>query len=227
MKNINKKAITLLVLTTLLMALVPAMPMASADVYSYDQEIIWGVGIKPLPPEDDLAIEVWYKGSKAYFRATIPECYDPETSYATFAFDVDDDDLADFQIQYIPNEGWKYSAMESMAWQPWVEVPSEFILTNDVGVFTLKLPMALLSETYRFGFQACRKMVYEGTPRNAQIFCSTEPGELWYDSVYKDYVHSTYYVPMNLPPLKSDSVPGNGNGLDKPIPNDNFAKGKQ
>jgi len=235
MKLRNKTTATLLTAIFMISIFAVVMPV-SAKAYFYDEEVVWvsGAPIVELPDGDSLAVEVWYKGSKAYFRATIPECYEPETSYATFAFDVDNDDLADFQIQYDETCAWVYSEVEGTFWvkdiSDWQPVPSEYIPKHITGsrVFELKLPMSVLSSTYRFGFQAGRRVDYGGaTNKLAQIFCSTTPGELWYDALEKDYVHSTYYVEMHLPPLKSDSVPGKGNGLDKPIPNDNFAKGRQ
>jgi len=226
MNTMRRTTATLLIAIFMISTLALAV---SAEVYFEDEEVLWGctTPIQALT-DDGLTIEVWYEKGFAYFKATIPDCYNPATSYATFAFDVDDDNLADFQIQYIPSEGWKYSAMDNMAWQPWVEIPEDYILSNDGKVFMLELPVTVLSEIYRFGFQACRQGVYCtqcDKHHNAQIFYSTEAGELWYDG--SDYVHSTYYVTMNRPSLKSELVPGKGKGLDRVIPNDNFAKGRQ
>jgi len=245
-----RKKMTAILLTAIFMisAFAIAMPV-SAQVYKdfRDTEKIWGgdPDLVLLPNDDGLTIKVWYDDVFAYFRATIPECYNPETALTTFTFDVEPDGLADFQIQYDETGEWVYSEVDetNLIWfkdteAGWKEVPSEFIPEHKAGkrVFTLQIPVTVLGgfeSDYKFGVQA------NGEPSH-QLFYSTDPAHLWYQT--NDYVHSTYYVPMNvptplLPPqtkreaLKAKGVSGEGideaPGLDKAPPNENFAKGSE
>ena len=163
-------------------------------------EKIWGA-TPDLVEGNPLKVSVSYESDYVVFKATPPSNYDVEKSLTTFAFDVEPDGMADFQVQYNGTNQWIYSGVNTtsklwfkdtvVGWQP---VPA-YLLTSITGSeFTLKVPIAVLGgcgSTYKFLVQTC------GTPLH-QTFYSTNPRESWYDASFADYVHSTYYVPMTL-----------------------------
>jgi hypothetical protein len=179
-----------------------------------DTEVLW-IGGAPkykLPDGEKLQVVITYQDDYVVFNATIPDCYDPETSYTTFTFDTDADGLANFQIQYndTTTHTWLYSEVKncsgtykwSYAVDGWSTVPEYFVVSHeaDSRSFVLKVPLKVLGDcgsSYKFGVQTDRWTTESDEKIHLrQIFISTAAGELWWNGV--DYVHSTYYVPMTL-----------------------------
>lgn len=169
-----------------------------------NMEKIWGGDPDLVELTGQLEVSISYEDSMAIFKATPPSDYPADDM--TFTFDTDNDDVADFQIQYdeVAFGGWKYSEVneDTMNWikdeTGWIDVPSEFIVEIDVREFTLKMPLSTLSiPTYKFGVQT------NGEPGH-QTFYSTDPAHLWYDASFGDYAHSTYYVPVTATEISGD-----------------------
>ncbi len=165
-----------------------------------NQEKVWGGTPDVVPLTGQLEVSIKYEGENVVFKAITPTDYNAETTLTTFTFDTDSDGIADFQIQYMGSDVWNYSGVDvaSLTWDysltGWESVPSEFVTDNDINnrEFTLKVPMSVLGglgSNYMFGVQA------NGVSGH-QTFYSTDPAHLWYQT--NDYVHSTYYVPMDL-----------------------------
>lgn len=170
-------------------------------------EKIWGGNSDTAELNGQLEVSVGYEGSEedsknsyVVFKATPPSDYTAGTSLMTFTFDTNVNGWADFQVQYSGNGVWEYSEIDMVekkwvkdvdGWQP---VPEYLITSKDGREFTLKVPVEILGgfgSTYKFGVQT------NGEPSH-QTFYSTDPAHLWYLSSANDYIHSTYYVPMEL-----------------------------
>jgi len=172
---------------------------------SKNQEKVWGAEPNDLVTLDGkLTISVSYDGPYVMFQVIVPSDYNAESSLTSFIFDIEPDGRADFQIQYAGSGSWVYSEVDTtlspMKWfkdtEDWSEVPAMFITEQNIETrtFVLKVPIPVLGgfgSDYKFGVQTC------GEPGH-QTFYSTDPRHLWYDPDLKDYVHSTYYVPMTV-----------------------------
>jgi len=170
-------------------------------------EKIWGATPDTVELNGQLEVSVGYEVSEedskiAYvvFKATPPVGNGYGADDMTFAFDTDVNGWADFQVQFEQGH-WQYSEV-NMAEKKWVKdtdegwqsVPDELKVSRDGREFTLKVPVEILGgfgSTYKFGVQT------NGKPSH-QMFYSTDPAHLWYLASADDYIHSTYYVPMEL-----------------------------
>jgi len=165
-----------------------------------NQEKVWGGNPDLVDLKGQLEVSVSYENGYAVFKATPPSDYDAEKSLTTFTFDTDSNGLADFQVQYDGSNVWVYSEVDetNSIWfkdtdTGWLNVPSKFITDLEGREFTLKVPMSILGldSNYKFGVQTNGESGH-------QTFYSTDARHLWYDEALKDYVHSTYYVSMDL-----------------------------
>jgi len=157
--------------------------------------MVWTIpGLNEL--EGELVVEVFYGCDKTLFKATAPSDYG-ENGMMTFTFDMDRDEVADFQIQYKPGVEWRYSEVnEAMgSWEKditdWSPVPSKYTVSRNGRVFVLEVPTEDLGNKYKLGVDS--NDIPDG---NGQIFLSTDPEHLWWNG--SNYISSDWYVLMKV-----------------------------
>ncbi|OPL11982.1 MAG: hypothetical protein AVO34_01815 [Firmicutes bacterium ML8_F2] len=157
---------------------------------------------------DPLEVKVNYDGSdRAVFHAWAPDDYGwPGDDMMTFAFDVDNNGEADFQIQWNTNgeQKWNYDEPIVGTWnweKDWVEVPGDFVTGKDGKHFWVKIPVSYLGgydSEYKFGVDSNGHGSGKG-----QTFYSTDPWNLWStQSQPGNYTTSENYVPMSTKSAK-------------------------
>lgn len=143
-------------------------------------------GLEELDGELEVSIE--YGCEETTFTAKAPSDYAWD-DLMTFAFDMNCDGTADFQIQW--DEEWKYKEVVSGTWGNWEDVPEQYVLTKSGRTHTLTLPNSELGTKYKFGVDS-NSLNNEGS----QCFYSTDPAHLWYNGV--DYISSDKYVTLTV-----------------------------
>jgi len=169
------------------------MSIAKPFYDTRNMAIIWGQGLYEL--EGELVVEVFYGCEKTLFKATAPSDYG-NNGMMTFAFDMDRDaeDLADFQIQWEQGMGWRYKAVESLAWGDWQAVPGEYKMSKSGRVYTLELPTEDLGKKYKLGVDS-----NDQVDGNGQVFfTSSAPDTPWYSPAHNDYIRSDWFVLMKV-----------------------------
>ena len=159
-----------------------------------NMEMIWGTGLNEL--DGELVVEINYGGGKTLFKATAPSDYGTN-GMMTFTFDMANDGLADFQIQWAIGIGWRYSEVDEVAgkWvkdiptdeSNWKSVPGKYVTTKSGRTYTLEVPAEDSGIPYKFGVDS-----NDQADGNGQIFLSTDPEHIWYYD--GSYVSSHWYL---------------------------------
>jgi len=185
---------------------------------SRDEEQTWGSGVQPL--EDSLDITINYKTDITRYTAVAPQDYAPTPGgepdanayegMMTFAFDMDVDGEADFQIQWYNDSGvwkWGYKEVVAGSWEStWSPLPAKYTAVRSGMTYYLEVPTADLGSDYKFGVDCNALALGHG-----QTFYSTDPAHLWYNGV--NYISSDYYVDFAVPDLSETGLVIDKDGL--------------
>lgn len=160
----------------------------SLDVYqTNDIQQVWSgnpdTTLQQLNAE--LVVSIDYQKDMTRFTAVAPDDYQTD-DLMTFAFDLDCDKIADFQIQW--DGSWKYKEVVGGSWQnSWSAVPSSYNVGKNARIYWLEIPTDELGSLFKFGVDSNGLNHGEG-----QTFYSADPAHLWYNG--QNYVSSDYYL---------------------------------
>jgi len=202
---------------------------------------------------DPLEITMLVEGNNLVIDIVPPEGITGDPENFGLPFDVDCDGIMDWQIQYhtapededrdfnwafselvevdgsvqgaqlVGGKYWKYAKdIKVDGKRQWSPLPDWITgTTSDQKTFTITIDLTMtgIELPIKFGLFMVESAPEGVDSRNNQILVVfPDPGFSWFDS--------TDLATLTIP-TKGDYVPGNGKGLDKPLPNDNFAKGRR